>query len=300
MPKETEKVISRSTKDKIVRAIFFGIATFSILIISFIFIFLFIRAYPAIEELGMGLLSSEWNVSRNEFGLFPALYGSVFVAIGALLVSVPLGLGAAIYLSEIASNKVRMILKPMIELLAGIPSIVYGFIGAILLGRFLYDTFGMRGVKSFFAAMLILGIMALPIIISLSDDAMKSVPKDMKDASLALGATKWQTIRKVTIPGAISGISSAVIMGMGRAIGETMAVMLIIGSVMKMPVPFFNIFDSGNTLTALIAVHMGESHGIIISVLFTAGIMLFTIVAIMSIISDILQTRTKEKFEGKR
>ncbi len=300
MPKEFEKVISRSSKDKIVQAIFFGIATFSVLIISFIFIFLFIRAYPAIEEFGMGLLSSDWNVSRNEFGLFPALYGSIFIAIGALLVSVPLGLGVAIYLSEIASNKIRMILKPIIELLAGIPSIVYGFIGAILLGRFLYDTFAMRGVNSFLAAMLILGIMALPIIISLSDDAMKSVPKDMKDASLALGATKWQTIRKVTIPGAISGISSAVIMGMGRAIGETMAVMLIIGSVMKMPVPFFNIFDTGNTLTALIAVHMGESHGIIISVLFTAGIMLFTIVAIMSIISDILQTRTKEKFEGKR
>ncbi len=293
-------MISRSSKDKIIRFIFFGIATFSILIISFIFLFLFSRAYPAIEEFGTGLLSNDWSVARREFGLFPALYGSVFVAVGALFVSVPLGLGAAIYLSEIASNRVRMILKPMIELLAGIPSIVYGFIGAILLGRFLYDTYNMRGVNSFFAAMLVLGVMALPIIISLSDDAMKSVPKDMKDASLALGATKWQTIRNVTIPGAISGISSAVIMGMGRAIGETMAVMLIIGSVMRMPVPFFDIFDTGHTLTALIAVQMGESHGIIINVLFTAGVMLFTIVAIMSIISDILQTRTKQKYEGKR
>jgi len=147
---------------------------------------------------------------------------------------------------------------------------------------------------------LILGIMALPIIISMADDAMKAVPKDLKDASLALGATKWQTTKKVTIPSAISGISSAVIMGMGRAIGETMAVMLILGSVMRTPVPFFNVFSTGNTLTALIAVQMGESHGIIINVLFTAGIMLFVIVAIMSIISDILQTRTTEKFEGKR
>ncbi len=293
-------MVSRRVKDKLVHLTFFGIAALSVVIISFIFIFLFIRAYPAIDMFGTDLLGSEWNVSRSKFGLLPAMYGSVFVAVGALVVAVPLGLGAAIYLSEIAPERVRMILKPLIELLAGIPSIVYGFIGAILLGRYLYDTFGMRGVNSFLAAMLVLGIMALPIIVSMSDDAMKAVPKDLKDASLALGATRWQTIRKVTIPAAISGITSAVIMGMGRAIGETMAVMLIIGSVMKMPVPFFNVFDTGNTLTALIAVQMGESHGIIINVLFTAGIMLFTIVAVMSVISDILQTRTTEKFEGKR
>ncbi len=293
-------MISRKLKDKMVHYTFFGIAAFSVLIISFIFIFLFVRAYPAIDTFGTGLLSKEWNVSRNQFGILPAIYGSVFVAVGALIVAVPLGLGASIYLSEIAPNRIRMIFKPLIELLAGIPSIVYGFIGAILLGRFLFDTFGMRGVNSFLAAILILGIMALPIIVSMSDDAMKAVPKDLKDASLALGATKWQTIRKVTIPAAISGITSAVIMGMGRAIGETMAVMLIIGSVMRMPVPFFNVFDTGNTLTALIAVQMGESHGIIINVLFTAGIMLFTIVAVMSIVSDILQVRTTEKFEGKR
>ncbi len=293
-------MVSRKLKDKMVHYTFFGIATFSVLIISFIFIFLFVKAYPAIEMFGTELLSKEWNVSKDQFGLLPAIYGSVFVAIGALVVAVPLGLGASIYLSEIAPSRIRMMLKPLIELLAGIPSIVYGFIGAILLGRFLLDTFGMRGPNSFLAAILILGIMALPIIVSMSDDAMKAVPKDLKDASLALGATKWQTIRKVTIPAAISGITSAVIMGMGRAIGETMAVMLIIGSVMRMPVPFFNVFDTGNTLTALIAVQMGESHGIIINVLFTAGIMLFTIVAVMSIISDILQVRTTEKFEGKR
>lgn len=293
-------MISRIKKDKLIHSTFFGIATFSILIILFIFIFLFSESYPAIQEFGGGLFSSDWNVNRREFGLFPAIYGSIFVAIGALIVAVPLGIGAAIYLSETAPERIRMILKPLIELLAGIPSIVYGFVGAVLLGRFLFDTFGMRGINSFLAAILILGIMALPIIVSMADDAMKAVPKDLKDASLALGATKWQTIRKVTIPAAISGISSAVIMGMGRAIGETMAVMMILGSVMKLPIPFFNVFDTGNTLTALIAIQMGESHGIIINVLFVAAIMLFTIVAIMSIISDILQKRTTDKFEGKR
>ncbi len=293
-------MISRRAKDKMVHYTFFGIATVSVLIIFFIFIFLFVEAYPAIQRFGSELLSRDWNVARNQFGLLPAIFGSVLVAVGALVVAVPLGLGAAIYLSEIAPNRIRVLLKPFIELLAGIPSIVYGFIGAILLGRFLYDTFGMRGTNSFLAGILVLGVMALPIIVSMSDDSLKAVPKDLKDASLALGATKWQTIRKVTIPAAISGISSAVIMGMGRAIGETMAVMLIIGSVMRIPVPFFDIFESGNTLTALIAVQMGEAHGIIINVLFTAGIMLFTIVAVMSIISDILQKRTTDKFEGKR
>lgn len=293
-------MIPRDVEDRMARYTFLGIAIFSISIIFLIFIFLFMEAYPAIETVGTDLFSSDWGTRREKYGLLAAIYGSVLVAVGAMIVAVPLGLGASIYLSEIAPDRLRAILKPSIELLAGIPSIVYGFVGAVLLGSFLYRTFGTRSPHSFLAAMIILGIMALPIIVSMADDALKAVPEDVKDASLALGATEWQTIRKVTIPSAISGISSAVIMGMGRAIGETMAVMLIVGSVMRIPVPFFDIFESGNTLTALIAVQMGEAHGLLMSVLFTAGVMLFTIVAIMSVISDILQKRTTEKFEGKR
>jgi len=293
-------MIPRDVEDRMARYTFLGIAIFSISIIFLIFIFLFMEAYPAIETVGADLFSSDWGTRREKYGLLAAIYGSVLVAVGAMIVAVPLGLGASIYLSEIAPDRLRAILKPSIELLAGIPSIVYGFVGAVLLGSFLYRTFGTRSPHSFLAAMIILGIMALPIIVSMADDALKAVPEDVKDASLALGATEWQTIRKVTIPSAISGISSAVIMGMGRAIGETMAVMLIVGSVMRIPVPFFDIFESGNTLTALIAVQMGEAHGLLMSVLFTAGVMLFTIVAIMSVISDILQKRTTEKFEGKR
>lgn len=293
-------MIPRDVEDRMARYTFLGVAIFSISIIFLIFIFLFMEAYPAIETVGSDLFSSDWGTRREKYGLLAAIYGSVLVAVGAMIVAVPLGLGASIYLSEIAPDRLRAILKPSIELLAGIPSIVYGFVGAVLLGSFLYRTFGTRSPHSFLAAMIILGIMALPIIVSMADDALKAVPEDVKDASLALGATEWQTIRKVTIPSAISGISSAVIMGMGRAIGETMAVMLIVGSVMRIPVPFFDIFESGNTLTALIAVQMGEAHGLLMSVLFTAGVMLFTIVAIMSVISDILQKRTTEKFEGKR
>ncbi|MFO8110264.1 MAG: phosphate ABC transporter permease subunit PstC [Thermoplasmata archaeon] len=293
-------MFSRNTKEKLIHYMFFGIASFSVVVISFIFLFLFMKAWVAIDTIGWDLLSREWSVAHDQYGLVSAIYGSVMVALGALIIAFPLGLGASVYLSEIAPEKVRMILKPIIELLAGIPSIVYGFVGAILLGRFLYITFGMKGPNSILAASMILGIMALPIIVTLSDDALKSVPKDIKEASLAMGATKWQTIKKVTIPSAISGISSATIMGMGRAIGETMAVMLIIGSVMRIPVPWFDFFETGNTLTALIAIQMGEAYGIQVNVLFTAGVMLFVIVAVMSVISDILQIRTKEKFEGKR
>ncbi len=294
--------MKREIKEKAIKSVFFSIAFFSVLVIFLIFVFLFYRSAPAINEAIFGdinLLSTKWSVNNHQYGLLAAVYGSIFIALGALLISFPLGLGASIYLSELAPEKLRAMLKPVIELLAGIPSIVYGFIGAVILGKFIYINYGTLAPNSILAGMLILGIMALPIIVSMSDDALKSVPKDMKDASLALGATKWQTTKKVTIPSAISGITSATIMGMGRAIGETMAILMVVGSVMRIPTPGFDVFETTNTLTALIASQMGEAAGVHQSVLFAAAIMLFTIVTAMSIISDYLQMRTKRKFEGK-
>ena len=304
--------MSRDLKEKIIKGIFAGVAGLSILFIFFIFIFLFVKAYPAIEQFGINLLSTEWVVrsrlSESNFGLIPHIFGTVAVGIGAMIVAIPLGISASVYLSELASNKIRMILKPLIELLAGIPSVVYGFVGALLLGKWLQFTFGMQTINSLFAAALILGIMALPIIVSLSDDALKAVPKDIKDASLALGASKWQTTKKVTIPSAISGISSAVIMGFGRAIGETMAVLMVIGAAEKIPmvenIPLigklpFDIFETTTTLTAGIAGYAGVAYGVWVNVLFVMGIILFVIVMCTSIISEVLQHRTKLKFEGK-
>ncbi len=304
---------ARELKEKIIKGIFASIATLSILFIFFIFIFLFVKAYPAIEEFGMSLFSDTWNLDRHhmldsQFGLLPHIVGTILVGIGAMIVAIPLGISASVYLSELASNKIRVILKPLIELLAGIPSVVYGFVGALLLGKWLMATFGMQTINSLLAASLILGIMALPIIVSLSDDALKAVPKDMKDASLALGASKWQTTKKVTIPSAISGISSSVIMGFGRAIGETMAVLMVIGAIEKIPmvenIPFigklpFDIFETTTTLTAGIAGGAKVAYGIWMNVLFVMGIILFTIVMCTSIISEVLQHRTKLKFEGK-
>ncbi len=303
---------SRELKGKMIKGVFTSIAALSILFIFFIFVFLFVKAYPAIKQFGLNLLSTDWviraQLSKSEFGLIPHIFGTVAVGIGAMIVALPLGISAAIYLSELAPNKIRVILKPLIELLAGIPSVVYGFVGALLLGQWLQSAFGLQTINSLMAGALILGVMALPIVVSLSDDALKAVPKDMKDASLALGASKWQTTKKVTFPSAISGISSAVSMGFGRAIGETMAVLMVIGAAEKIPwienLPLigqlpFDIFETTTTLTAGIAGYAGVAYGVWVNVLFVMGIILFVIVMCTSIISEVLKHRTKLKFEGK-
>jgi len=216
-----------------------------------------------------------------------------------MIIAIPLGVMGAIFLSEIAPLKVRVLLKPLIELLAGIPSIVYGFIGITLLVGYLQPSFDMLSGYSLLTGSLILGVMALPIIVSMSDDAMKAVPRQLKEASLAVGATKWQTIKKVTIPTSISGISAAVILGIGRAVGETMAVSLVLGNMMKIPIPPWDMFETtGATVTSLIAHEMGEAAGLQVNALFAGAVILFIVVAIMSISSNILQERIEKKFRG--
>lgn len=292
-------LLSRTIKEKLIQYFFFLVAAFSIFIIFFIFFFLFQEAYPAFEFAGLDIFSTDWKLSQEQFGLGAAIYGTFIVTIGAMIIAIPLGILSAIFLSELAPYKLRVFLKPIIELLAGIPSIVYGFIGFILLVNYLQDTFDMLSGRSYLAASLILAVMALPIIISMSDDALKAVPRAFKEASLAVGATKWQTIRKVILPSAISGVSAAVIMGMGRAIGETMAVSLVLTNIMNIPVPPWDFFQTkGTTLTALIVNQMGEAAGIHTSVLFAAGVILFVMVAIMSIASNILRERIEKKFKG--
>jgi len=285
-------------KELIVRYIFFILAAVSIFIVFFILFFLIISSLPAFQEYGFSIFDNDWNVTREVYKIGAALFGTAVVTIGAMVIAIPLGLLGAIFLSEIAPYHVRAFLKPAIELLAGIPSIVYGFLGATLLVRFLVPTFDLLKGISYLAGSIILGIMALPIIISISDDALKAVPRNLKEASLAVGATKWETIKKVTFPTAISGISAAVIMGMGRAIGETMAVSLVVGNVMGIPAPPFDIFESGSTLTSIIALEMGEATGLQTYSLFACGVILFIIVGTMSIASNILKERVEKRFKG--
>ncbi len=286
-------------KEKIIKNIFFLLAASSILIIFFIFYFIFKEAAPAFSLYGFDIFGLEWSVTRDVYKIGAPIIGTFIVTIGAMLIAVPLGLAAAIYLSEFAPYYVRVSLKPVIELLAGIPSIVYGFLGATLLIPFLKPTFRMHSGYSYLAGSLILGVMALPIIVSISDDALKAVPRGLKEASLAVGATKWETIKKVTFPTAISGISAAVILGMGRAIGETMAVSLVLPNMMDIPSPIFDIFESkGATLTSLIVLEMGEATGMQANSMFAAAVVLFVIIAILSIISNILKQHIEKKFKG--
>lgn len=285
-------------KERTIRYIFFILAAVSIFIVFFILLFLINESLPAFQEYGFSIFDNDWNVTRDVYKIGAALFGTAIVTIGAMIIAIPLGLAGAIFLSEIAPYHVRAVLKPIIELLAGIPSIVYGFLGATLLVRYLVPTFDLLKGISYLAGALILGIMALPIIISISDDALKAVPRELKEASLAVGATKWETIKKVTFPTAISGISAAIIMGMGRAIGETMAVSLVVGNVMQIPVPPFDIFESGSTLTSIIALEMGEATGMQTYSLFACGVILFIIVGTMSVVSNILKERIEKKFKG--
>ncbi len=292
-------LLSRTLKEELIKYLFFCVAAVSIFIIFFIFFFLFQEALPAFQEMGWGIFSTKWNASNGPYGIGAAIFGTLIVTLGAMLIAIPLGILGAIFLSELAPHRLRIILKPIIELLAGVPSIVYGFIGIVLIVRYLQPSFDMLSGYSFLAGSLILGVMALPIIISMSDDAMKAVPRSYKEASLALGATKWETIKKVTIPSSISGISAAVVLGIGRAIGETMAVSLVLGNVMKIPLPPWDMFETtGTTLTSLIVNDMGEATGLHVNALFAGAVILFVIVAIMSISSNILQERVEKKFRG--
>ena len=287
---------SRKTKERAIEYIFLVIASFSLLIIFFIFMFLFKESLPAFRQIGWQIFSTDFH---GKFGLGAAIIGSLLVTTGALIIAFPIGIGSAIFLSEVSPSWLRRLLKPIIEVLAGIPSVIYGFIGAILLVPYLADSFNMISGYSLLAGGMIIGVMTLPIVVSISDDSLKAVPRDVKEASLALGATPWQTTKKVTFPAASSGIFAAVTLGVGKAIGETMAVLMVVSAITTAPDPLFDLFQSGPVLTSLIAGHIGEAYGLKVNVLFAAGVFLFIVVGALSVISDMMQHRVEKKFMGR-
>jgi phosphate transport system permease protein len=241
---------------------------------------------------------SEWMPTVTpapQFGVFPLIMGTLWVSIFAILIALPPGLGVAIYMSELAGERVRKLLKPTIELLAGIPSVVYGFFGLVTLVPLIQNTLHLPVGETALAGSLILAIMALPTIITIAEDAMRNTPKSMREASLALGATHWQTICKVIIPYAASGISAAVVLGIGRAIGETMAVMMVTGNAAVTP---HSLFESVRTIPATIAAELGEapSGGTHYQSLFLLGCILFVITMVISISAEIISK--KRHFEN--
>ncbi len=295
-------MINWKLKDKIIKYILFVFAFSSILFLTGIVIILFIEGFPTFSEVSLYefITGTEWYPYWNppDFGILPLILASLVVTLGAMFIAVPVGISSAIFIAFILPTRYKKIVKPVMELLAGIPSVIYGLFGMIILGPILRDLFNLPTGLNALNAMIMLGIMALPTVMSLSEDALSAVPESYRNASLALGSTKWETISKIITPAAFSGIVTAVILGMGRAIGETMTVLMVSGGAAVIPK---NIFRAVKPMTATIAAEMGETavgsphyHS-----LFGIGIILFFITLIFNIIADISSQKFKKKVEGQ-
>lgn len=288
----------KKKKEKVLELFFLFFAFLSNIFLLGIVIILFKEGLPLFKEIKVAdfLFGRHWYPTFDppEFGAFPLIMGSLWVTIGSIIVAVPLGLGAAIYISEIASWRMKEILKPVVEVLAGIPSVVLGFFGMVVIAPFLQNVFKLPTGLNALNASILLGIMAIPTITSISEDCISAVPRGFKEASYALGANKWETIIKVTVPAAFSGISSAVILGMGRAIGETMTVLMVAGGAAIIPHSFL---QPVRTMTATIAAEMGETAigGDHYYSLFAIAIVLFILTLIFNIIADLIAQRFRKR-----
>ncbi len=260
--------------EALIRVIGFSSIGFVVLI----FIFLLREGVPVFFEVPLSeLFSTRWYPTFDLFGTLPLILGSVLVTVSAIVIALPLGVATAVFVREVAPDWAREILKPMIEVLAGIPSVVLGFFGMTLVAPLVRETLGAPTGLTAFTGALILAYMSLPTIISVAEDALDAVPKSYRDAGLAMGATQWQTIWRVVVPAARSGIVTAVMLGMGRAIGETMAVMMVTGNAARMPLTLDSLFRPVRTMTATIAAEMGEvaQGSVHYHALFGIGIILF-------------------------
>jgi phosphate transport system permease protein len=289
--------MNRHQKEIFIRGIFAFFAFASVLILALIVMFLFREGLPIFKEVSVAdfLFGQEWYPTYDppSYGIWPLIIGSAVVTIFSCLIAVPLGVLSAVYISEIAPASIKDVTKSIIELLAGIPSVVLGFFGMVVVAPFLQETFDLPTGLNIVNASVILAIMAIPTISSISEDALYAVPQEFKDASYALGATKYETITKVIMPAALSGISTAVILGMARAIGETMVVLMVAGGAAAIPE---SIFDSVRPMPASIAAEMGEApfgsghyHA-----LFATGIVLFFLTLIFNLIADYISQKFKE------
>jgi phosphate transport system permease protein len=274
--------------------------------LGLIAVFLVLEAIPAFRHAGFGLVwpfgSNEWSSSQGQFSLVPMIWGTALTTVVAILVAAPFGIAGALFISDIAPDWLRDIVKPAVELLAGIPSIVYGFIGFTIINPYVGNLLSVNP-GALFAIGLIIGFMALPTVVSVAEDALSAVPESMKDGSVAMGVTDWQTIKSVSIPTAFSGISAAVLLGIGRAIGETMAATVMIAHSRRLPEPeLYNVFDSTETLTTFIAASYGHvtPGELFWSALFAAGVFLLVIVTGLGIVSQLIERRMYRKLrEGQ-
>jgi len=279
-------------REKLSGRIFFALAISSIAALALITVFILVKGLPIIRNVGLikFVFGMKWAPGRGEFGIFPMIVGSVSVTLGAALVGVPVGICCAIFLAEFAPAPLRNIFRPAIQLLAGIPSVVYGFWGVLFVVPLIRDHLGGPGL-SILAGSVILGIMILPTVISISEVSLLALPRQYKEGALALGMTHWQAIKSVLLPAARSGIVAAVILGLGRAIGETMAVIMVLGNAIALP---RSILDPVRTLTTNIGIEMGYAAGEHQQALFATGIVLFVIIMLLNSAAQFI-TREKKK-----
>lgn len=284
-------------KEKFIRAMLLAAALVAIASLAVITGFIFKEGMPIIAKVGLlnFIGSSDWRPLEGDFGILPMIAGSLAVTAGAMVIGIVFGLGCAVLLTEFSSRRVIGIVKPSIELLAGIPSVVYGFIGVVILVPLIRDYLGGPGL-SVLAASIVLGIMVLPTITSISIDALQAVPRGYREGSIALGATEWQTTHRVVFKAARSGIVAAVILGMGRAVGETMAVIMVAGNTIDIP---HSVLDPVRTLTSNIALEMAYSSGDHRKALFATGVVLFVIIMVLNTIALTVSRRRASRAQGR-
>ncbi len=286
-------------KESVIKAFFFANGIMAVLVLIGIFALLVLTAFPAFKEVRIGefLTSTHWDPTspeKAEYGILSMVASTLFVTIGAMFLAIPVGLGVAAYLSDVAHWRVREIVKPIVEILAGIPSVVVGFLGIVLFGPLIAKIFKLGNGLNALNGSFLLAIMALPTIISLSEDSLNAVPRSYTEASLALGGSRWQTLVRVKIPAALSGIIASFMLGLGRAIGETMTVLMATGNARSFPHGFLS---SVRTMTAGIAIELGEvpyytTH---YYALFAIGLVLFLMTFLVNLAADLILHKYQER-----
>lgn len=281
-------MVTNKIKDYVMRAVFFIAACLSVLAVALICWFIFSNAFPAISEIGVGevLFGTVWKPLNNKFGIFPMIIGSLYVTAGAVAMGVPVGVLSAVYMARYCPAKLYKIMKPAVDLLAGIPSVVYGFFGLVVIVPAVRQIFG--GGKSVFTASLLLAIMILPTVISISEASIRAVPQSYYEGALALGATKERSLFGVSLPAAKSGISAGIILGIGRAIGETTAIVMIAGN---QPIIPQSIFSGVRTLTTNIILEMGYAQDLHREALIATAAVLFVFILLINLLFSALKGR---------
>jgi phosphate transport system permease protein len=286
--------------ENLITAIVKGTGYSAIIFVVVIFIFLLSQGLPTLREVPLSnLFGTRWYPIEDYFGILPLLLGSLIVTLGATLIAVPIGIVNAIYISEISPRWAREILKPLVEVLGGLPSVVLGFLGILILAPYIRHLLFISTGLAAITGSILLAAITIPTIVSVSEDALDAVPRSYRDAALALGATQWQTIWKVTLPAARSGVLTAIMLGVGRTIGETMVVLMVTGNAPVMPTSLSALFAPVRTMTATIAAEMGEvaNGSTHYHVLFFIGIVLFLIALVVNITASAVVFRSRKRSE---